>query len=414
MANANYEFEEGVNPKKAVNFLRLNVMWGAVVLCLVNVGLLVWSPLAKVDPDNLPAAHTWVWWATQEFLHQPKAPDVVMLGSSLLMHPVSRQDANYLGQDIDYVKHHRSNYMEHLLADKGVKSSICYNFALPGGMVSDDYMVARAFFASHKPAVVVLGLSIRDFIDKGVHCAGATPAFKYLKRYTPIDDLVDVSMPQIWQRFDFVFGKGVYLWGKKLDLQVLLAEKTKSVLEPIYSRFCVPSQLAQADPARNQPSNLRAEVEEGMMIVKHDLPYTFEDNSAEYKKRYRSTNDKGFAVQQFFFNKLLQDCRAQGIKVVIFNMPLTNTNHTLMPAGSYEKYIATLQSAAKQYGCDFVDLDARGTFELPNYYDTSHMNATGGKRLIDQMVDHIAATPELLSALEHNTHTAVAAQGSTH
>jgi hypothetical protein len=403
MAKLHYEYEEGTKPDTVNQFMLQRVAVGALVLCIVNIGLFFASPLAKVNPDDLPAAHTWVWWATQEFLQQHRAPDVVMLGSSLLMHPVSRQDANYLGHDIDYVKHHRSNYMEDRLSEKGISGTICYNFALPGGMISDDYMVARTMFAAHKPAVIILGLSVRDFIDNGVHCAGATPAFKYLKRFTQIDDLVDVSMPQLWQRFDYLCGKFIYLWGKKLDLQVLLAEKCKSNLGPWYARMFPPSKLVQADPSRNQPSNLRAEVEAGMMIVQHDMPYSYEDNSQEYKKRYRSPNIAGLSVQKFFFEKLLQDTQRQGIKVVIFNMPLTPTNHRLMPKGSYENYLAMLHNQAQRYGCQLVDLDSTGDFKQDNYYDTAHMNASGGKRLVEAMVSTLTGNKELLAALQTGT-----------
>lgn len=392
-------------------FLQGPVMLGAVLLTLVNSLLLFMSPLSKVDPDSLPAAHTWVWWATEEFLSQTRAPDVVLLGSSLLMHPVSREDANFLGHDIDYVKHHRSNYLEHLLQQRGAPEVTCYNFALPGGMVSDDYMLTRALLVKRKPAVIVLGLSLRDFIDNGVHCAGATPAFKYLRRYTSIDDIADISMPQIWQKFDYVFGKAVYLWGKKLDLQVVLAEQTKQKLGPLYSKWFAPSALAAADPARNQPSNLRAEVEEGMMIVKHDQPYSYEDNSNEYKKRYRSPNERGCAVQSFFFDKLLQLANQTGIKVLIVNMPLTDVNHKLMPPGSYEHYLALLKDESARYNCTFVNLDDGHSFQRKDYYDTAHMNADGGKVLLHMLADDLTNTKPLFAALQQSSRSAVASQG---
>jgi hypothetical protein len=410
MAKLSYQFEEGTSAKGIKSFVRGPICLGIALLTAVNCLLLIFSPLAKVDPDSLPAAHTWVWWATQEFLAQNKAPDVVLLGSSLLMHPVSREDADFLCRDVDYVKHHRSNYLEYQLFRRGIDDTICYNFALPGGMVSDDYMVTRALLLKHKPAIIVLGLSLRDFIDNGVHCAGATPAFKYLKRFTSVDDIADISMPQIWQKFDFVFGKAVYLWGKKLDLQVVLAQQTKQLLSPYFQRWFAPSALAAADPARNQPSNLRAEVEEGMMIVQHNQPYSYEDNSAEYQKRYRSPNDKGVAVQNFFYDKLLQLANQNNIKVLIVNMPLTASNHNLMPRGSYEKYLAFLQAKSARYHCTFVNLDDGHTFEKSNYYDTAHMNSSGGKKLIDMLACELTEQTELANALKQADHTAVASE----
>src|SRR5262249_36315394 len=87
-----------------------------VVGLVINQCLLCWQPLVAVDPESLPAAHTWVWWATREFMDKKQSPDVVLLGSSLLMHPVSRLDADYLNRDLDYVHHHRSVYIEAAMA----------------------------------------------------------------------------------------------------------------------------------------------------------------------------------------------------------------------------------------------------------------------------------------------------------
>jgi hypothetical protein len=401
MADSSTTLYDRKQPYGWVEVVLLPIVLCALLLLFINTALLCTKPLAQVDPESLPAAHTWVWWATKEFQEMKPPPSVVLLGSSLVMHPVSRMDADYVGKDIDYVKHHRSLYMEQCLKKQlSINDTGVYNFALPGGMVSDDYMVARALFSdSRKPAVIVLGLSIRDFIDNGVHCAGATPAFKYLKRYTNIDDLVDVSMPQIYQKSDYWLGNGIYLWGKKLDIQVMLAERTRTLLGPLYAKYCAPSQLASADPERNQPSNLRSEVEEGMMIVRHHSPYTWEDNSTEYKKRYRAPNENMVQTQFWFLQRMCELANQKGIKVVIVNMPLTPQNHDLMPAGSYAKYMSRLQTTAKNYGCDFMDLDTSGRFDMKDYYDTAHMNSSGGRKLIDVLVEHIKEQPQVANAL---------------
>jgi hypothetical protein len=417
MADGNTDLYARRAPHGWLEILLLPVVLAALMLLGVNAVLLWQKPLAAVDPESLPAAHTWVWWATKEFQEMKPAPSVVLLGSSLVMHPVSRMDADFVGHDIDYVKHHRSLYMDERIAKTlAVPNCSVYNFSLPGGMVSDDYMVARALFkGDRKPAVIVLGLSIRDFIDSGVHCVGATPAFKYLKRYTNIDDLVDISMPQVFQRSDYWLGNGIYLWGKKLDIQVMLAEKTRQLLGPFYARTCAKSQLAAADTERNQPSNLRAEVEEGMMIVKHHWPYSWEDNSKEYKKRYRSPNEKMAATQFWFLKQLCRLADKDGIRVVIVNMPLTAQNHQLMPAGAYEKYLAELQATARTHNCSFINLDASGKFDLKDYYDTAHMNASGGRKFIDLLVAQFARDESIVAALRSvSRDRAIAARGRSY
>jgi len=377
------------------------VLGGILLFLSVNLLLLVLQPLSKVDPESLPSAHTWVWWATREYLQEQHRPAVVLLGSSLLMHPVSRTDADMLGEDLDYVHHHRSLYMESLLAKRlEIREGSCFNFALPGGMMSDDYIVARALFGGQrKPKLIVLGLSLRDFIDNGVHCAGATPAFRYLKRFTSVDDLMPLAMPELWQRFDYAVGKAFYLWGKKLEMQVALSEKVKQRLAPLMARFCSPSQIDKLDPARNMPSNLRAEVEEGMFIVKAHQPYSWEDNSREYRKRYRTGNDKQFAIQAEFLEKLMALCHAQDIRVLIVNMPLTQTNLALMPAGSYRHYLCVLDQASRRWHSRFVDLSMDSRFQRADFYDTAHMNSSGGQKLIEAIVGQIAGSQRLTASL---------------
>jgi hypothetical protein len=356
------------------------------LLIALNACLAYAQPLAKIDPESLPAARTWVWWATKEYLSAQPPPSIVLLGSSLVMHSISRLDADYLNHDLDYVHHHSSQYLEDKLGTK------CFNFSLPGGMMSDDYIVARALFkGKRKPKEVVLGLSLRDFIDNGVHCAGTTPAFRYLQRYTDIDDLIGISMPQIWQRLDYYLGKYIYLWGKKLELQVWLSQITNQLLHPLAAKISVPSKLGDLDLERNLPVNLRSEVEEGMFIVKSHQPYSFDDNTGEYKKRYRSANPSLFKIQTKFLEMLLQYCNSNGIKVVVVNMPVTQQNLTLMPAGSYDLYLNALQNASQQAHCKFADLNATGKFTSTDFYDTSHMNGTGGKKFADALMRELSS-----------------------
>jgi RNase H-fold protein (predicted Holliday junction resolvase) len=389
------------NRKNVIALLGSYFIGGLIILLLANYVLLQIKPLAKVDPESLPAAHTWVWWATKEYLATYPKPQIVLLGSSLVMHPVSRLDANFLNKNLDYVYHHRSDYMKQALEEKLHMSGLnCFNFALPGGMVSDDYIVARALFVNdHKPQVIVIGLSLRDFIDNGVHCAGATPAFRYLKRYIDMGDVIDLAMPQFFQRFDYLIGNGIYLWGKKLDLQVVLAQTVKEKVSPLFEQIFPISKLNEVDPGRNLPSNLRAEVEENMFIVQANQPYSYEDNSKEYKKRYRSPNEKMFVTQKQFFDKLLQLADERQIKVIIVNMPLTPENHKLMPVGSYDKYIQYLSDISSQKQIPFIDLDASGKFSQQNYYDTSHMNASGGKKLVDTIVENMTKNQNIAQSL---------------
>lgn len=371
------------------------------MLVVINLALLVTQPLAKVDPESLPSARTWVWWSTKEFLSLKEAPDVVLLGSSLLMHPVSRADADYLNRDLDYVYHHRSYFVEDKLkATLGRPELTCFNFAQPGSMVSDDYILTRAMLTgARKPKVIVLALGVRDFVESSIGCAAATPSFRYFKRFTDISDIVDLVMPHIWQRSDYLIGNWIYPWGKKLDLQVLLSEKAKTFLQPIFSKTLPPSKLALVDPSRNVPGNLRSEVEAGMMMVKAHQPYSFDDNTPEYRKRYRKLNKEMIAIQERFLEETLKLAHDQGIGVVMVNMPLTKANHALMQPGSYERYHDTIKAACARHNIPLVDLDGSADFSEADFYDTAHMNSSGGRKMLEALCRTISSEPQVVATL---------------
>jgi len=358
---------------------------GALLILLINAALLCWQPFARVDPKKMPATHTWTWWAVQEYLGTNPTPPVVLIGSSLIMHSLSRQDADFLNQDLDYVRHHRSIYLESLFKRKfGADNAACFNFSLPGDLVSDNYMIVRTILTGeHKPQYVVMALSLRDFIDNAVNCPATTPPFRYLKRFTDISDIANLAMPKIWQQFDFRFGQVFYLWERKLDLQVLAEEWAKTLFRPWSQKAAAPSLLNNLDYRHHVPANLHSEVEEGMAIVKAHQPVTYDPNYADYKRRCGKANQPMFAIQAEFLRKALQICKERGIKVVVLNMPLTPENLALMPPGSYEQYLNTVRDCSAAQGFPFEDLNSDKRFGHSDFYDTAHMNASGGKKLAE-------------------------------
>jgi hypothetical protein len=393
--------EKETSANKNTSVAKSTAVWAAALLVAANAAFLAWKPLASVDPESLPSAHTYVWWSTKEFNELKKAPDVVLLGSSMLMQPLARLEANHLGHDIDFVRHHRVGYIEETLKKAGMNADTCFNFGIPGGMISDNFIVARALLQGrHQPKVAVVALSMRDMMDNQCHCAGTTPAFRLLSRYTDIDDLVELSMPKIWQRFDYLARKNLYVWGKKLDLQVMLSEATKDVLSPKFSQWFPPSRLAEADPEKNLPYNLRSEVE--FFPIMYNEPVGFNDNTPEYRRRYRSENEKLFRTQAVFLQKLADLLKERNIEMVLVNTPLTPENHALMPPGSYEKFRSYIAAFAEKNNVPLVDLDGQPQFAHTDYYDSAHMNGSGGKKMADAIIASLTSEPRLVAALKQS------------
>ncbi|MBS2002446.1 MAG: hypothetical protein JST44_13130, partial [Cyanobacteria bacterium SZAS LIN-5] len=95
---------------------RSKFFWAAILLLCVDLTLVIANPFGKVDPTRLPSPHSWEWWRTQSYLKAPSAPDVVLLGSSLVMIPTPMLDADYLNKTFDCVHHDHSIYMQDQLS----------------------------------------------------------------------------------------------------------------------------------------------------------------------------------------------------------------------------------------------------------------------------------------------------------
>lgn len=380
---------------------RTRVLQALAVVLLLNAALLWLNPLSGVDPQRLPLEKTWSWWAVHDFISEAKKPDVVLLGSSLLMNPVWQNEADFSNANLDIVVNRRTRYLESALGQRlGVPSApICFNFALPGAFVSDDYMILRTMLSGpHHPKVVIMGLSPRDFIENGLRGAAFSPHFRYLKRFTPIDDIVDVSMPHVWQRAGYVADNHLFFLGKKLELQCLTAQfftnLTNAMHKPVELKCA-----EQAAPAQDVGKAIyETELRQGVWLAHpHQTPPFYEGEVAEFKRRYKDS--KRIDNQLRWLEMALTLCRDQDIKVVMLNMPVTQTNLTVYPPGVYDSCVAAIAAEAKKFGCSYVDLQATQAFPQSDFSDMWHMNAHGGKQLLDIVADDIAQDQTLASVL---------------
>lgn len=380
---------------------------GALFLLLsVNALLLAWSPFKHVDPESLPAVRSWVWWATQDFKHQKPAPNVVVLGSSLMMHPLWHQEAAYRNEDVDLVADHRSRYLESVIKSRLPLPELkCFNFALPGAMVSDACMIVRALCqGTHKPDIVVIGLGPRDFIDNRFNCAASSKHFQYLSRFTETRDLVDLSMPQLWQRPNYWIKDLLYLKGHAQDAQIVAAEVLRRLCRPVLSLLPA-SPLERVTDEDRRFASYREELEKGVWVAHPTSPYMYLDAAADCKKRFRSPNNGLFENQRDWLVLLLQTCKERGITPVMVNMPVTDVARKLMPFGVYERHMDTLRSLAARFDCALVDIDLPNRYEAEDFTDWAHMDASGGKKVLDLIGQYIGSDSQLVARLTGGART---------
>ncbi len=398
------------------------------MLLLVDALLVISNPFGKVDPTRLPSPHSWEWWRTQSYLSAPRAPDVVLLGSSLVMIPTPMLDADYLNRPFDCVHHDHSIYMEDRLseligpeksananaAEHGSSIFSCINLGLPGGMISDDYMVARYLLdGNRKPKVVVLGITLRDFIEHHVQYPATSHPYRYFSQFMDVADIVDIAMPQVWQRADYLWGRYFVLWGKRLQMQAIAEEMSKRTIAPIQSSQVAVNPVTDAERNKTLAAKLKEIAEEGEFVMEPHKLTLFEDNTNEYRSRFRGDKSELFNSESQFLAKLLKLLRDRDMEVLVVNMPLMPANMAVMPAGMYDKYMTVARDLVAENNCKFLDLNDPSKFVISDFRDTAHMNGNGGKKFLDSVDLAIAQDQGLRSALATGSSTSIAARAQS-
>ena len=115
----------------------------------------------KILAEGKPSS----WWLARSYMTAPHQPEVVICGSSQIG-GLQAADARVLNRPIDFVSNHHCDVLERDLVGRLGINPYVFISALPGAMISDHFAIARSLFGAHgKPALLVLTVSPRDFID---------------------------------------------------------------------------------------------------------------------------------------------------------------------------------------------------------------------------------------------------------
>jgi hypothetical protein len=356
----------------------------------------------QAKPTDFPYL-SWTAWAIKDFVERPHAPNIVFLGSSLMLVPLDGVDADYLKQRIDGSQHHQSLYFEDAFRAKtGVQAST-FNFALPGEMPSDAYMITNFLLRDQKkPEVLVYGVGPRDFMDNLLPSPSATDPYKFLSRFGDVSTDASRLMPEWTDRMNYELGRAIYLYGRRFDL----SDKATQLAQHNFERYMpAPPDGRQigADERRLLVPDYRPfELGKNQAFFRPTTPEErkhFADNLAEYRKRYKKLKWDTFLTQMKFLEDTLAIAKERGIHPVVVAMPITDLNRSLLSDFNWEAYRNALRGVAASTGASFIDFSESSAFSLADFGDTVHLHSGGGKRLMDLIVERLAADTTVRTAL---------------
>lgn len=361
------------------------VLWSGALFAAINAAL--WTFVGDGKKANTEA-NCWNSGASVEetinsFQALKAKPDVVLLGSSLVMFPFWAMDVANDKSIPDIFRYHKSETLKKMLKETGCPQNTVFSLAVFGQMASDAYLITSEYVKGAKtPKVVIYGIAPRDFHDHSLASPMATFSFQKIVNLSNFPNYAGAFLPDFNKKADWLAMHLCYFYGKRWRMQM----ETDKAINRIYST------LGVFDPSATKSDTAA----QGGFMMQGSAEERWANSLKEYKGRYKDiaeSTEKDYSLQMSFLARTLKNLRERGVKVVVVNMPLTRRNVDLLPPGFYDSYRSEIKKVADMPGVKVVDLGDCKDFDDNDYWDTTHLNHVGGYKLLKHVVP---AVKELL------------------
>jgi hypothetical protein len=317
-----------------------------------------------------------VWCAARDYQSLKEAPDLLLLGSSLMMAVVDRTDCGYLKQRIDSRYHHRFQWLEDALSVKLGFKPRTFVFASPGQFASDAYLISSTLLTEgKKPPVLIYGVAPRDFMDNVLKSTvGTEPARCLIRQEHGLQPALS-ACGSTDEFIDSLLSATSFFYGWRDEVTARLPG-AKPVVADGKGHF-------EVDPAECMATGW-----------KNDL--------SEYQYRYRPFHPRMFLSQVGYCERLLGFCRRNDIKVVLVRMPISERNKAIMPDGFYDIYRSAVDRLATKYGATVIDADDSFRLTESDYADSVHLNGKGAPTFSQALLSRLLSCRQAVAALVQN------------
>ena len=362
--------------KSGWSLLGTGALWALAIFVAINAALLPAALKEKSSIDLLTGTGS-IELALTDFYALKQRPSIVLLGSSLMMFPFWSLDRDLDPSLPDIFHHHVSRALEGKLSEQGWKNPCVFSFAIFGQMLSDAYIYLSEFLkGDRKPDWIIYGIAPRDFSDHDLSAPTATMTFKRLVGLENLGKYASLYLPGWQDKADFVAAHACFFYGKRWRLQ----QEVQKAVNKVYGVLGLDQSACGAAANETRPG----------FVLDGSPEFRWQSSTNEYGRRYRNIDGKDLDVQMGFLDRLLSLCQERGIKVILINMPLTEKNRSLLPAGFYAGFRARIAKAADRPGIKLLDLGESPEFVRGDYWDTAHLNHSGARKLLPHILRTLA------------------------
>ena len=348
-----------------------------------------------------------------EYICSNKDPQVVMMGSSLLAVPSISCDQAYVraGQpyhsvpDMFAFSHYkRSEYFKMLLSDKLGRKVDVVNLGMAGTVASDQLLILQKALAfNKKPSVIICTVAPAEFIWNDGCGLDKTRISLAFKSYTWPTDNGSLALAADHLRRELAWHFEL-LENELASCKTPLGEYCNKWMHRSDNKSDNKDQIASKDGSPNSvPARMPALPGVVSKMDAYGRTNRLED-IAGFRSNYAKVDTALFNKQLDHFSQLLDLCNERDIPIVIVNMPLTRYNKELIDKPVYNKYFSAVTEITHNHRIPFIDMDQSNLFTLSDFYDSTHLNEVGGKKLFVALADRISkmsnTSAKRLSALD--------------
>ncbi len=143
-------------------------------------------------------------------------------------------------------------------------------------------------------------------------------------------------------------------------------------------------------------------VEKGMNMI-GPFPFSiFLDNRREYVRRFSHLKEQTYTSQSAYFCSMLQYLKQLGTDVIVVNMPMLPPVRDLLPKTLQNDYLRDLTNNCLSNQVYLLNLAPRKEYSQHYFIDYVHLNAGGGKILINQLSDFISSNDRLRADITYS------------
>ncbi len=362
------------NERALISALKRSAVWALLLFALINAGL--WCLETGKRSNDVWKGTGSIDLAVNEFNALKQNPNIVLLGSSLVMFPFWSMDKAKEPLKVGDIFHHHGSIIleEQLRKDGSYSDPHVFSFAIFGQMVSDAFIYVNEFLQKDRaPEILVYGIAPRDFSDHDLASPMATNTFKRLVNLKNMAPYAELYLPDFQNKMEFLVSRLCYFYDHRWRLQ---QEFNKGV-EKAYIFTGMQKPLAKLDFANA-----------GFMLF-GGIKERWESSEKEYARRYKDIAGQDLNLQMGFLKRLIEVANERGIKLILVNMPLTDVNRKLLPDGFYTQFRKEIASLANKPGVKFVDIGDSPEFVHADFWDTAHLGPSGGHKVLAHLIPAI-------------------------